>query len=765
MVVYKLNNFDSDSVSFRLSRNQALFFALVVLSLIVAIAILSAILLIQILAAQYGAKKVAFETEEIRSAIFANIDSGRIAANLEAFTEKPHPAGTEANKKVADRIMETWKANGLEDVHQIPYEVLLSYPKWDTPNHVYVLASNDHVLFKTDGLSPDLTGQDNSPEASIQWLAYSPEGTVQGQPVYCHHGTVEDFDRLEKQFGIANLNGKIAIMRYGGAFRGDMVHNAFQRGAVGCILYSDPEEVAPEGQEHTFPSSIWMPPSGVQRGSTLKTNGDPLTPLLPSKKDFHKERLIERAQLDPETMPQIPAIPLSYGDAYHILSRMDGPEVPSEWRGGLNITYRVGPGFKSGKGQTVRVEVHSRLEVRTIQNVVGYIWGSERPDEWVMLGNHYDAWVFGAIDPNSGSAILAEVGTGLAQTVRTTGWRPKRTVVFCAWDAEEYGLIGSTEFVEEFADVLKEKVVVYLNVDLVPSNITLSVSTVPTLYRAAVDASKVVKNPLDNKLTVFDSWLEHYPPKTDWLQGVPEMRIPGGGSDHFTFLTFLGIPVMDFSYKNPKSSGYSNPLYHSRYELPFANEQIFDNNHLAVHKAVGEYWAELARLFADSPLLPISATTFAHRFLADYLEGIKKPILSLNSQFPNDTEPAKSQLDNLIKNAHQFMAQAEAFEREQSANANLEWANVRLRKLDQCFVNPSMGIAREEPLKRHVLFAASKDNFYASNTMAMVYKKIGQLRKANNGTERAIRANELALELAVVQQAVRCAVNTLGKGI
>uniref|UniRef100_A0A914HXR2 Glutamate carboxypeptidase 2 n=1 Tax=Globodera rostochiensis TaxID=31243 RepID=A0A914HXR2_GLORO len=762
MDAFTLKSGSDSAVRFRLSRNQACFVAFVCLCLILTTALLIAILVFQILA-QYGAKKVAFGTEEIRSSIFANIDPGRIAANLEAFTEKPHPAGTEANKKVADRIMETWKANGLEDVHQIPYDVLLSYPKWDTPNHVYVLASNDRVLFKTDGLSPDLTGNDSTPEASIQWLAYSPEGTVQGQPVYCHHGRVQDFDRLEKEFGIANLNGKIAIMRYGENYRGDMVHHAYERGASGVIIYSDPAEIARDGPDQVYPRTDWMPPSGVQRGSLLRADGDPLTPLLPARKDFHTERTIENAQLDPETMPPIPTIPLSYGDAYHILSRMDGPEVPSEWRGGLNITYRVGPGFKSGKGQTVRVEVHSRLEVRTIQNVVGYIWGSERPDEWVMLGNHYDAWVFGAIDPNSGSAILAEVGTGLAQTVRTTGWRPKRTVVFCAWDAEEPGLIGSTEFVEEFADVLKERAIVYMNVDNIPSNVSLYVRAVPSLYQAAVDASKSVKDPITGKGSVFDSWIGHFPSKTDWLPGVPNMGIPGGGSDQKSFLDFLGIPAMMIAYIDPSRGQY--PLYHTRYELPFVNEQIFDNNHLAVHKAVGEYWAELARLFADSPLLPISATTFAHRFLADYLEGIKKPILSINSQFPNDTEPAKSQLDNLIKNAHQFMAQAEAFEREQSANANLEWANVRLRKLDQCFVNPSMGIAREEPTKRHVLFATSKDNSYAATTMSIVYKRIGQLREAKSGAERVKRANELALELTVVQQAIRCAINTLAKGI
>ncbi|KAL3090764.1 hypothetical protein niasHT_029983 [Heterodera trifolii] len=761
-------NLKSDSaVRFRLSRNQAYFLAFVSLCLVIITGLLIAVLVIQV-TTQNGEKGKEFGTEDIRSSIFANINSDKIAANLEAFAEKPHVTGTEANKEVADRIMETWKANGLEDVHQIPYEVLLSYPKYDAPNHVYVLNGDGSVLFKTVGLSPDLTGNDSSPEASIQWLAYSPEGTVQGQPIYCNYGRVEDFQTLEKQFGIANLNGKIAVMRYGGDFRGDKVRHAYQRGAVGAIIYSDPAEIAMEGPERVYPGTDWMPPSGVQRGSLLRADGDPLTPLLPAKKDFFKERTIEDVKRDPETLPQIPAIPLSYGDAFEILSRMDGPEVPKEWQGGLNFTYRVGPGLKSGRGQTVKVEVHSKLEVRPIQNVIGYIWGSERPDEWVMLGNHFDAWVFGAIDPNSGTAVLAEVAKGLAQTVRTTGWRPKRTIVFCAWDAEEPGLIGSTEFVEEFADVLRERAVVYLNVDNISSNVTLNIHAVPSLYQAAVDASKSVQNP-NGQGSVFGPWIENYPSRTSWLPDFPHMGIPGGGSDQKSFLDFLGIPVMMITYIDPKRGQY--PLYHTRYELPFVNEHIFDNNQLAVHKAVGEYWAELARIFADSPLLPISATTLAHRLLADYLEGIKKPILDLSSQFPSTCGPAKTQLDNLIQNGHQFMAQAEEFERHaqgQSASANLAqlaWANDRLRKLEQCFLNPAMGLAREEPLKRHVLFATGNDNSYAATTLANVYNKIGRFRGAKSDNERTKRGNELALELTVVQQAIRCAVSTLSKGI
>uniref|UniRef100_A0A183BS25 N-acetylated-alpha-linked acidic dipeptidase 2 n=1 Tax=Globodera pallida TaxID=36090 RepID=A0A183BS25_GLOPA len=669
-------------------------------------------------------KKHQFDVNEIRASIFASIDPKRITESLEKITARPHQAGTEANRDVAKMIAGIWKEKGLEDVHFIPYKVLLSYPNFQSPNHVSVLDEDGKTLFQTSGVSADLVGDDSSVPTGIQWLAYSANGTVDGKLVNCHYGSVADFVRLEKEFG------KIAIMRYGRVYRGDMVRRAAERGAIGAIIYSDPAEVAKDGTEpsNVFPATDWLPPSGVQRGSLLEANGDPLSPLLPARKDFHKEKTIAQAQNE-RLVPSIPAVPIGYGDAVHLLSRLGGVPVPEEWLGALNISYRIGPEFRKGKGQMVKLEVKSTLEIRTIQNVIGYIWGSEYPDEWVMLGNHFDAWVFGAVDPNSGTSILAEVARAFVTTIRATGWRPKRTLVFCAWDAEEYGLTGSVEFTEEFANVLSERAVVYLNLDLISSNQTLDVHAVPTLHKAVVDSAKLVPDPIDAKRTMFDTWKAHFPPKEG--QDMPQMGVPGSESDHWNFMNFLGIPVADFTYRSVDRVGY--PLYHSRYELPLVNEHLFDPNHFAVHKAMGQFWAELARSFADSELLPFSPGIFAHKLMYEYLDDLQQSIFNLYNEFPTETEPAKRQLNSLVASVLEFIEQADKAKAVPDDGAKTaEWLNGRLRKLDRCFVNAAMGMAREHPGSQHVLYSLTMEDMYPATVMGAVKKRRLNWRLCSN---------------------------------
>lgn len=233
------------------------------------------------------------------------------------------------------------------------------------------------------------------------------------------------------------------MLRYGGGFRGNKVKNAAAHGAVGAILYSDPADVARAGidDKHVYPATEWMPSTGAQRGSIMVGDGDPLTPIYPAKNYTFRSRTIQQAK-DEHIIPSIPVLPMSYGDVQNLLSQMGGRRVPTSWQGGLtNITYRLGPGFVT-RGQQVRINVHSSLQRRTIRNVIGYIRGSQEPDRYVILGNHFDAWVYGSVDPNSGTSVLAEVGRALTSVINETGWRPSRTIVFCAWDAEEYGLIG-----------------------------------------------------------------------------------------------------------------------------------------------------------------------------------------------------------------------------------------------------------------------------------------------------------------------------------
>uniref|UniRef100_A0A914Z5E8 Uncharacterized protein n=1 Tax=Panagrolaimus superbus TaxID=310955 RepID=A0A914Z5E8_9BILA len=263
------------------------------------------------------------------------------------------------------------------------------------------------------------------------------------------------------------------MIRYSHGFRGDKVAAAQQSGAIGVILFSDPGEVAKEGTDadHVYPNTEWMPEGDVQRGSVIHIFGDPLTPLSPAKSDLYPSRTIDEAKAA-GILPKIPVLPLSYRDAYEVLIRLSGDAVPSEWQGGLNFTYHLGPGFREIDSK-IKLSVKAKYEKREIRNIVGYIYGKHERDKYVILGNHYDAWVYGSIDPNSGTATLAEVARAMTQTMAEKNWRPARTIMFCNWDAEEFGLIGSTEFVEEFEKILNQRAIVYLNVDLISANNTL----------------------------------------------------------------------------------------------------------------------------------------------------------------------------------------------------------------------------------------------------------------------------------------------------
>uniref|UniRef100_A0A1I7ZYF3 Peptidase_M28 domain-containing protein n=1 Tax=Steinernema glaseri TaxID=37863 RepID=A0A1I7ZYF3_9BILA len=553
-----------------------------------------------------------------------NIKWENIRDNLRNFTEEMHLAGTPGAERLALKIADKWRTAGLTDVHFVEYEVLLSYPDFSEPNTMSILSASNTSTYRSSGKSRVLLSEEqNSVGADIQWVAYSGNGTVVGDIVYCNYGRNVDFEVL-KENGI-ELNGKIAFIRYGEGYRGNKVRKAQKLGAIGVILYSDPADCASEGTEEgdVYPSKKWMPSEGVQRGSVRALKGDPLTPRQPAKTGLLDFATIEEAK-DNLEIPSIPVMPLSYSDAWHILTRMDGQEAPPEWQGGLNVTYRFGPGLRNG--EKVQIDVKSSLQKRTIRNVIGYIEGAEEPDKYVMLGNHFDAWVYGSVDPNSGTAVLAEVARALVQTAEEKKWRPKRTIMFCNWDAEEFGLIGSTEFVEEFANILRDRAVIYLNVDNIHANETMYVATIPSLYETAYKTAKLVENPMLSEIaagraTVYDTWVEASPSSYSYLSDAPTMPFPRGNSDHAPFLNFLGLPVAHISYSNRHSYGY--PLYHTMYETPFLNEHVFDTNNLSVHRAVGQYLALMAYQFADLPTIPLNVNLLARAIAEDHVPALK----------------------------------------------------------------------------------------------------------------------------------------------
>ncbi|KAI6178319.1 hypothetical protein M3Y98_00487900 [Aphelenchoides besseyi] len=670
-----------------------------------------------------------------------------ILQNVRDFTSEPHLAGTDANRRVAEKIASKWRAAGLENVHFTKYKVLLSYPDFENPNHARLLNENGDTVFETSGVSPPLVkDEQNATNAGIQWLAYSADGKTKGVPFYAHFGRPEDFDQLEK-LGI-EIKGRIAIVRYGGAYRGNTVKLAKERGVIGVILFSDPADVAPEGTEdnRVYPNTDFMPAQAVQRGAVKKGDGDPLTPYYPSKSDLYSSITTDDLIRD-RVIPNITVLPLGYTDVYQIISRLSGLVAPKEWQGGLNVTYKE------------------------IQNVIGYIKGAEEPDRYVMLSNHYDAWIYGSLDPNSGSAILSEMARAMKEAQNEGVYKPRRSVMFCNWDAEEFGVMGSNEFAEEFATVLTQRAVVLLNVDLIAGNATLSLQTVPSMYQTVVETAKSIETPTASEKaagrpTLYDTWFYRQPGSFVQYPEYPEIKSPNDGSDHATFLSFLGIPVADFTYlrhdNNPRTNR-SYPLYHSLYETVHLN-QLIDST-FEVHAATGRFWAELARRFSETPVLPFNVVVFANILADKFVRQLKTDVQELSIGRPQ-LSLALQQVGYLIRNAQNFVTAANKFQSELNhfnptaqTELQLRDLNDRLMLVERCFVS-SDGLPNF-PIRRNVLFSFSSTNAYSGRTMPGIYDAMNDVQGATSDEEKTKTVQVLTEQISHLQHSVQCATSVI----
>ena len=342
-------------------------------------------------------------------------------------------------------MADEWRGNGFTDVQLDTYSFLLSYPNHTNPNKIYLKDENDLIKFtskhKEDVLRPD----DDHPDFIHGIVAYAPAGDVTGELVYVNYGRVEDIHKL-KELGI-DLKGKIAISRYGKIYRGNRLKNCQDAGAVGVIMFSDPDDVAPYGTdpEDVYPNTIFLPPSGIQRGTAFPLGGgEPLSPGWPSVLDSYRNPINETE------FPKIPSQPIGYGDAEQLLSIMGGQDVPEEWRGGIpGLDYKLGPGFdESHQGWKTNLVVNNYLRDTESDNIIGVIEGAVEPDRYVIIGNHRDAWGYGAVDPSSGTAVIMEIARVLGEKMKT-GWRPRRTIIIASWTSEEAGLFGSREWVHD----------------------------------------------------------------------------------------------------------------------------------------------------------------------------------------------------------------------------------------------------------------------------------------------------------------------------
>ncbi|MFZ0760476.1 MAG: M28 family metallopeptidase [Candidatus Sulfotelmatobacter sp.] len=533
--------------------------------------------------------------------------------HLRTLTQAPHMAGTPEDKATADYVAQKFRAAGL-DTEIVEYKAWFNYPSEisvdvTAPAGVEMHGpTREHV--EGDPFQDD-------PRVVTPFSSMSPSGDVEADVVYANYGTPDDFDKLEKLN--IDVRGKIVLVRYGQNFRGVKVFLAQQHGAAGVIIYSDPfDDGWRRGDK--YPVGPWRPDTGVQRGSVgymFEFPGDPTTPgfaSLPSLPESKRISPQESAQL-----PRIPVTPLSYHDAWPILQNLGGPDSPRPWQGSLPFTYHVGPG-------PVRVKMHLKqdYQFRTLWDVIGRVPGSESPDEWVIAGNHRDAWVFGAVDPNSGTAAMLETVHGVGELLKS-GWKPKRTLIFASWDGEEEGLMGSTEWAEQFQSQLANAPA-YFNMDVGVCGSRFGASAVPSLKQFLRDVTKAVSSPKGG--TVYEEWQlsdqadESAADAADHLH-MPNAPAPGhvsvgdlgSGSDYSAFQQHLGVPSTDISSTGPYG------VYHSTFDDFTWFKKFADPDFVYEQQMARVFGLEALRM-ADADVLPYDYEEYGKE-VAAYIDAAK----------------------------------------------------------------------------------------------------------------------------------------------
>ncbi len=677
---------------------------------------------------------------------------------LRALTEEPHVAGTPADHKTALDLRDKLVSWGW-DTEIVEYEVLINYPTQVNceivrPTTLPLKLTEDAVVADKDSASRD---------AFAAFHGYGVSGDVTAEVVYANFGRPEDFSVLEKM-GI-DVRGKIVLVRYGELFRGLKVRNAQQKGAKGILIYSDPGDDG-FAKGDVFPEGPYRSGSSLQRGSVQFLSlgpGDPSTPGVPSLKGAKRLPWSERngmpldiGMLDPMSVKDweketglvrndyyasIPSLPISYDAARPILEAMGGGNVPPGWQGGLPLAYHVGPG-----GVVVHFKIEMDYKVRTIWNVVAKLKGEVEPDRWVMIGNHRDAWVYGAVDPGSGTSATMEMCRALGSAVHN-GWKPRRTLIYASWDAEEYGLVGSTEWADQFADAVTEKAVFMLNVDSAVSGPNLDVDGVPSLRDLMLDAAGSVLDVRSGR-TLRDllvakkraAWAGGSPVDLDALwdgpagagddpakpypsgsngasarKFSPQLNPLGSGSDYTAFLDHLGVPALDAGF----SGKYG--VYHSIYDDFFWMEK-FGDPEFVTHATAAKLYTLIAMRAAGAEVVPLRFVPYGEA-LREYIDDLRRMLARKARASEADTarpSPAFEGLPKLVAAVKAFEAQAAQLDAATDALARrdgvpqgqLAKVNDALTRVERAFLLPKGLPGR--PWFKHAVYAPGLTTGYAA---------------------------------------------------
>ncbi|RMD96439.1 MAG: M28 family peptidase, partial [Calditrichaeota bacterium] len=629
-------------------------------------------------------------TQDWEKALLSLPQADSCRAYLFRLTEEPHVAGTEEDFANAEFIRNKLQSFGLATA-MATYDVYLPYPRevrleLTRPEHFEGPTPEQGFAVDKDAYASNIFPGFN---------AYSPSGSAEAQVVYVNYGRPEDYRQLAK-LGISVKN-KIALARYGKNFRGVKSRVAEEHGASGLIIYSDP---ADDGymKGDIFPRGPYRPEFGVQRGSVqylFVYPGDPLTPGYAATANARRIAL-EAVK----NMPSLPTMPLSYGDARRILKNLAGPNVPKGWQGGLPFAYHTGPGPAE-----VRMQLDMDYQVRPIWDIIAKIPGSVYPEQMVVIGNHHDAWTYGAVDPSSGTAVLLELARSFAE-LQKMGYRPQRTIVFALWDGEEYGLIGSTEWVEEHRSRLMQHCVAYINIDVAVSGNRFSASASPALKPLIQKILRKVDDPTTHRSLFRQTWLNQNEnkkkpaPAADSADSLAlKFGNLGSGSDFTAFFDFAGIPSLSMSFGGPYG------VYHATYDDFYWMSHFGDPN-FSYHATMVKVAGMLLLQYADADILPFSFANYAR----EMLEHARK----MEKAFREQGAPQELSMAGIIEKCQRWLAQAkelpdwDRISRELDPNA----LNSLILKFDRIFLDEKGLPGR--PWFKHQLFAPGYYTGYAS---------------------------------------------------
>ncbi|MCG6988027.1 MAG: M20/M25/M40 family metallo-hydrolase [Gemmatimonadetes bacterium] len=651
-------------------------------------------------------------------------DTGEARAESVALSSEIHVAGTPAQAMTRDTVLGRMKAWGLSTSYRT-YKVYLPHA---TAVHVWRVSPDPEELSLAE---PPVPGDRVSAEPQYPTVnGSSAAGDVTAPVVYVNYGLIGDYAKLDS-LGVS-VKGKIVIARYGRSFRGIKAREAEKHGAAALLIYSDPADDGYD-QGDVYPEGPMRPKFGVQRGSVLNVDGDPTTPGYPSKEDAPR--------VSPDSViPHIPVVPISYGNAQELLEGVRGTDIPDYWQGGLPFRYHVGPG-----PVVARVAVKTDEETapyKHIWDTFGVVRGSEFPDEIVVVGGHRDAWGPGTDDNVSGSVSVMEIAHAVADELKA-GKRPKRTMVFATWDAEEWGLVGSVEYVEDDSLRLEKGGVAYLNQDMIASGPTFGGGGSPSLRAVLRSAAEEVPAPdtpdTPNEGSLWDAWMaQSHTPEGQ----KPRMGDPGGGSDYAGFYNHLGIPILEWGF------GGAQGIYHSQYDDPAWMSRFGDPGYRE-HIAAAQLGAAIALRIANADVLPYDYVEYA-KTMRGYLPALGKSLSEHG--WTLDTSALSAAIDRMEARAKSFAATRDAaLAGKEPSGSTLEKTNAALLRVERALTRPHGLVGRS--WFRNLVYVADEDNGYATMVFPSVKEAIRAGDEARTGREIADLASRFDHATAALKQA------------